>query len=84
MAVLGDQLVAPESGWRRYDDTHVGLKYTGTWTIPSPSNTVYYGGSIRVTSRAVDNNYVKFSFSEQSLGLSLTFTQIGILITLSR
>ncbi|MCF7755554.1 hypothetical protein KQ941_13965 [Paenibacillus xylanexedens] len=62
MAVLGDQLVAPESGWRRYDDTHVGLKYTGTWTTPSPSNTVYYGGSIRVTSRAVDNNYVTFSF----------------------
>lgn len=62
MAVLGDQLVAPESGWRRYDDTHVGLKFTGTWTTPSPSNTVYYGGSIRVTSRAVDNNYVTFSF----------------------
>ncbi|NMI02858.1 hypothetical protein HF638_02665 [Paenibacillus sp. SZ31] len=62
MATVGDQLALPESGWRRYDDTHVGLKYTGTWTTPSPSNTVYYGGSIRVTSRAVDNNYVTFSF----------------------
>ena len=62
MATVGDQLVTPESGWRRYDDTHVGLKYTGTWTTPSPSNIGYYGGSIRVTSRAVDNNYVTFSF----------------------
>lgn len=62
MATVGDQLKEPEVGWRRYDDTHIGLKYTGTWTTPSPSNTGYYGGSIRVTSRAVDNNYVTFSF----------------------
>ncbi|MDQ0721602.1 hypothetical protein QF049_002863 [Paenibacillus sp. W4I10] len=62
MAAVGDQLTTPESGWRRYDDTHVGLKYTGSWTTPSPSNIGYYGGSIRVTSRAVDNNYVTFSF----------------------
>lgn len=62
MATVGDQIKEPEAGWRRYDDTHPGLKYTGTWTTPSPTNAVYYGGSIRVTSRAVDNNYVTFSF----------------------
>ncbi|MDP9698871.1 hypothetical protein J2T16_001768 [Paenibacillus intestini] len=62
MATVGDQIKEPEAGWRRYDDTHPGLKYIGTWTTPSPTNTAYYGGSIRVTSRAVDNNYVTFSF----------------------
>lgn len=62
MATIGEQIKEPEAGWRRYDDTHPGLKYTGTWTTPSPTNTAYYGGSIRVTSRAVDNNYVTFSF----------------------
>ncbi|SCY72078.1 hypothetical protein SAMN05720606_10891 [Paenibacillus polysaccharolyticus] len=62
MATVGDQIKEPEAGWRRYDDTHPGLKYTGTWTTPSPTNAGYYGGSIRVTSRAVDNNYVTFSF----------------------
>ncbi|MCM3131539.1 discoidin domain-containing protein [Paenibacillus polysaccharolyticus] len=62
MATVGEQIKEPEAGWRRYDDTHPGLKYTGTWTTPSPTNAGYYGGSIRVTSRAVDNNYVTFSF----------------------
>ncbi|MGQ8871424.1 discoidin domain-containing protein [Paenibacillus sp. TSA_86.1] len=62
MATVGEQIKEPEAGWRRYDDTHPCLKYTGTWTTPSPTNAGYYGGSIRVTSRAVDNNYVTFSF----------------------
>ncbi|MCW3792551.1 hypothetical protein OM416_13225 [Paenibacillus sp. LS1] len=60
MATVGDQLALPESGWRRYDDTHVGLKYTGSWY--KVTSTTYYNGSVNVTTRAADNNYVTFSF----------------------
>lgn len=30
MATVGQQLTAPEAGWKRYDDKHSALKYTGT------------------------------------------------------
>lgn len=60
METIGDQLTAPESGWRRYDNTHVGLKYTGSWY--TVTNASYYGGSVNVTTRAADNNFVNFSF----------------------
>ncbi|MGN7350638.1 hypothetical protein ACTHPJ_04910 [Paenibacillus amylolyticus] len=60
MATVGDQLKQPEVGWRRYDDTHVGLKYTGSWYKVTSTN--YYNGSVNVTTRAADNNYVAFSF----------------------
>ncbi|UOK65274.1 discoidin domain-containing protein [Paenibacillus sp. OVF10] len=60
MAVLGDQLNNPESGWRRYDDTHAGLNYTGSWYKVTGDK--YFNGSVNVTTRAADNNYVSFSF----------------------
>ncbi|MGO4730235.1 hypothetical protein [Paenibacillus sp. 2KB_22] len=60
MAVVGDQLKEPDVGWRRYDDTHVGLKYIGSWYRVTSTN--YYNGSVNVTTRAADNNYVAFSF----------------------
>ncbi|MEK4074088.1 MULTISPECIES: hypothetical protein [Paenibacillus] len=60
MATVGDQLKEPEVGWRRYDDTHIGLKYTGSWYKVTSTN--YYNGSVNVTTRAADNNYVAFSF----------------------
>lgn len=60
MATVGDQLKQPEVGWRRYDDTHVDLKYTGSWYKVTSTN--YYNGSVNVTTRAADNNYVAFSF----------------------
>lgn len=32
MATIGQTLTAPESGWRRYDDTDSRIKYTGAWS----------------------------------------------------
>ncbi|WFR62118.1 discoidin domain-containing protein [Paenibacillus amylolyticus] len=60
MATVGDQLALPESGWRRYDDTHAGLNYTGSWYKVTGDK--YFKGSVNVTTRAADNNYVSFSF----------------------
>lgn len=31
MATVGQQLLEPEQGWRRYDDTNSKIIYTGTW-----------------------------------------------------
>lgn len=32
MATVGQPLLAPESGWKRYDNKEPGITYTGTWT----------------------------------------------------
>lgn len=40
MAVVGQQLTAPEAGWKRYDDRHPAIKYfnnNGEWTSISAS-----------------------------------------------
>lgn len=60
MATVGQQLTTPEAGWRRYDDTHAGLTYTGSWY--TATSTSYYSGSVKVTTRAADNNYITFTF----------------------
>lgn len=50
MAVIGQQLTSPESGWKRYDDTHPVFKYSEGWTrsndVSSFSSTVTYSGQI--------------------------------------
>ncbi|AIQ31265.1 hypothetical protein P40081_26195 [Paenibacillus sp. FSL P4-0081] len=66
-AAVGDQLTSPEAGWKRYDDTHAGLKYTGSWY--TATGTSYYNGSAKVTTKAADNNYVSFSFYGTELRL---------------
>ncbi|WP_341302228.1 LamG-like jellyroll fold domain-containing protein [Lysinibacillus sp. FSL H8-0500] len=50
MATIGQQLLQPESGWQRYDDTHSFIKYSGDWTsVNSPNfykNTVTHNKNI--------------------------------------
>lgn len=31
MATIGQQLLQPESDWKRYDDSHANIKYNGVW-----------------------------------------------------
>ncbi|WP_312113527.1 discoidin domain-containing protein [Brevibacillus reuszeri] len=39
MATIGDQLITPETGWKRYDDNVVGFKYIGSgWKLGTSSN----------------------------------------------
>jgi hypothetical protein len=45
---VGDQLTAPEAGWKRYDDTHPAIKYGGGGWVSS-SNEVFWGGSFTHT-----------------------------------
>ena len=43
MATIGQQLLQPEEGWKRYDDTHLAFNRTGTWS--TDNNSAHYGGS---------------------------------------
>ncbi|WP_405169277.1 hypothetical protein [Paenibacillus sp. FSL H3-0286] len=47
MTVVGEVLTAPESGWKRYDDTHVKYVYSSGFSN-SPS-TSYYNGGARIS-----------------------------------
>ena len=53
MATVGQQLLQPESGWRRYDDTNSLIKYNGNWTTFNSSN--YYNNTIYHTKVMGDN-----------------------------
>ncbi|MGM1044906.1 MAG: hypothetical protein ACQEXX_02030 [Bacillota bacterium] len=67
MATIGQTLTAPESGWKRYDDTDNGIMYNGP-ILGSPSdtdwyttvNSNYYNGSA-VTTRGL-NKKIRVNF----------------------
>ncbi len=59
MATVGQQLTAPETGWKRYDDTNSDFSYVGdSWGIHSRSG--LYNGSLHYT--YTEGNYVAFNF----------------------
>ena len=60
MAKLRDRLPEPELGWKRYDDSHKGLTYTGNWYTNTGDS--YYKGQIHVTKSNTTNNYITFKF----------------------
>jgi hypothetical protein len=59
MATVGQILTAPESGWRRYDDTDSRLQFTGIWTSATDL-TGYYNTYRHFTSEI--NACVSFKF----------------------
>ncbi|OXB94738.1 hypothetical protein [Parageobacillus galactosidasius] len=57
--VIGEQLTAPEAGWKRYDDTHPAIKYIGSgWN--TETHLAHYN-NIAHWSRTVGNK-IKFKF----------------------
>lgn len=61
MAIVGDVLTAPESGWRRYDDTFTQLKYEGTW-MRDTSNTSNFNSTINHVYLGTSGAKVSFIF----------------------
>lgn len=60
MATIGQILTAPESGWKRIDDTNSNIIYSGaTWS--SYSSASLYGGNYHYSS-ATNGAYIKFKF----------------------
>jgi hypothetical protein len=58
MATIGQQLTAPESGWRRYDDTDSRFNYSGTWSTATSTNN--YNNTTRWTVDITANINFKF------------------------
>jgi len=90
MAVVGDKLLQPESGWRRYDDRDSRILYTGNWMLGSYSTTEYYLGTDTYVDKTVistkTSHVIKFKFigtklriigyGHSSLGTSTCFVNI--------
>lgn len=67
MAVIGQQLAAPEAGWKRYDDNSIQINYTG---MSSYSDSSYYGGAIKYsTSPSTTISSYSFKFKGTQLRL---------------
>ncbi|QSF43564.1 discoidin domain-containing protein [Paenibacillus tianjinensis] len=60
MATVGQVLTAPESGWKRYDDTNPSLSYSGTWGA-NTGQTSNYNSTTR-TINLTNTGLVKFNF----------------------
>ncbi|MBP2633089.1 MAG: hypothetical protein H6Q70_3717 [Firmicutes bacterium] len=72
MATVGEQLTAPETGWKRYDDTNSNISYLGTgWDVDS-TYSPYNGGRSRNTAITSDRS-IRFNFTGSNLRI------IGIL-----
>lgn len=62
MATIGQQLLTPDPGYRRYDDNDSRFIYTGTWNYYTDSHaTGYYNTTIHSGGAAIGNS-VKFNF----------------------
>lgn len=64
-AKVGDQLIAPEKGWKRYDDSNDKIKYSGTWALDvdtNQDNKSYY-----TTTDFSSNSALKFGFYRKKL-----------------
>ncbi|GEM_PF-1520891 len=60
MATIGQQLLQPENGWKRYDDRHNSIKYTGDWVF---ENTVgYYDNTVSHVNQGTSGARVDFCF----------------------
>lgn len=59
MATIGDQLLQPEAGWRRYDDSDSVFEYTGAWLLGTSNS--HYKQRARVTSDTTSTVSFKFT-----------------------
>jgi hypothetical protein len=59
MATVRQQLIEPEAGWKRLDDTAENISYVGTWQ--TVTNTTWINGSAKYT--LTPGAIVKFNFT---------------------
>lgn len=60
MAKVGDILLQPETGWKRYDDTDKNIKYIGTWSNATSAPDRYYNKTTIATSIIGDKCRFRF------------------------
>lgn len=69
MANIGEQLSAPESGWKRIDDTDSNIVYNGTWNTQKSSN--YYNSSSHYTNE--NTAYISFKYYGTKIRLLMIY-----------
>ncbi|WP_340401300.1 hypothetical protein [Paenibacillus sp. FSL H8-0079] len=62
MAIVGDQLPFPESGWQRIDDENKNIKYKGNWIYVSGDPNTYAGTAHYFTLSGATTNSIEFYF----------------------
>lgn len=65
MAIVGEQLTAPETGWKRYDDKDPYINYVGTWSSDASNGTYNGNGSYSNTLTST----IKFKFKGTKIRL---------------
>ncbi|HHK5530958.1 TPA: protein containing cell adhesion domain protein [Bacillus paranthracis] len=79
---IGEDLLQPEPGWTRYDDTHSNIKYLGTWKVTNSG----YNSSLHYKNENVppkETVAIKFKFYGKSLriiGLKMAYYSQNALI----
>lgn len=73
MPSVGDRLIEPETGWKRYDDTHPAIKYNGSWTKVANAT----GNHLSTESYSnVTGSSLSFKFKGKSLRIIGAFANI--------
>lgn len=78
MAIVGQQLTAPESGWRRYDDTDSRIIYTGNNWASSTTLTTQgvYNSSDHWTPPGTGNTSLHFKFYGTKIRILATYGSV--------
>ena len=76
MANIGEQLLVPESGWKRYDDTDGNIVYNGTGWQHSPG-AIHYNNDCILT-QTPGENYVLYVYTSRIRIISEYHFNMGI------
>lgn len=79
---VGDQLLQPEAGWKRIDDTDSSFKYVGDWWKSGNTTPEWFNNTFHY----VDGASGKYNSNFQALNLELlvVYTSISIEVTILR
>ncbi|WP_434305479.1 SPRY domain-containing protein [Clostridium botulinum] len=69
MATIGQQLLQPESGWKRYDDTDSNISYTSKFYKSTTFLNGRYGIATAVLAEKDNNEFIKFNFTGNRIRL---------------
>ncbi len=78
-ANLGNMLIHPEIGWKRYDDFNKNIEYSST--LIGTNNSYYYNNTLHITSGNDNTYYIKFNFYGTKLRLIGFISNHGFPVT---
>lgn len=73
-ATVGEQLLQPEEGWRRYDDTDNNIKYTDNFVLVN--NDKCFNGTSHQVGQNSSPKYIKFKFYGSKIRIISIFCNV--------